>query len=74
MGLSLLNVISKSNFRIYKPNFLCNYLGRHKEIQCIRFFSYNLQKKPIDTYKKVINLFINIIKLNIKFHTKKIII
>lgn len=57
MGLSLLNVISKSNFRIYKPKLLNNYIGRHKELQCTRFMSNYLQKLPIDTPKKVSNLF-----------------
>lgn len=55
MGLSLLNVISKSRIRIYKPNLLDNYLGRHTELKCTRLMSNCLQKKPIDTTKNVGN-------------------
>lgn len=53
MGLSLLNVISKSRIRIYKPKLLGNYLGRHTELKCTRLMSSFLQKKPIDTSKNV---------------------
>lgn len=57
MGLSLLNVISKSNFRICKPKLLSSYILRHKELQCTRFMSNYLQKLPTDTSKKVSDLF-----------------
>lgn len=57
MGLSLLNVISKSNFRIYKPKLLGNFIGRHKELRCTRLMSNYLQKLPIDTSKQVSNLY-----------------
>lgn len=58
MGLSLLNIISKSNIRIYKPKLLNNYFGRRLELGCVRFMSNCLQKTPLDTSRKVIYLFI----------------
>ncbi|XP_015379016.1 PREDICTED: paraplegin [Diuraphis noxia] len=52
MGLSLLNIISKSNFRILKPKLLGNYVGTNKEFRCTRYMSNYLRKIPIATSKK----------------------
>jgi len=52
MGLSLLKVISKSNFRLYKPKLLNNYV-RQNELKCTRFMSNYLRNSPINTYKNV---------------------
>lgn len=59
MGLSLLNIISKSNIRVYKPKLLNNYFGRCQELRCTRFMSNYLKKSPLDTSRKVIYYFIN---------------
>lgn len=53
MGLSLLNIISKSNFRILKPKLLGNYVGMNKELGCTRYMCNYLRKIPITTSKKV---------------------
>lgn len=55
MGLSLLNVISKSNFRIYKPKLLSNYFSTHKELRCTRLMTNHLHTTPKETSKKVSN-------------------
>jgi len=57
MGLSLLNIISKSNFRILKPKLLGNYVRTHKEFGCTRYMSNYLHKIPVATSKKVNHLF-----------------
>lgn len=54
MGLSLLNVFSKSNFRICKPKLFRNYFATHtQELRCSRLMSNCLHKTPIETSKKV---------------------
>lgn len=53
MGLSMLNVILKSNFRLFKPKLLSNFCERNKEFKCTRFMSNYLQKTPVNTTKKV---------------------
>jgi len=53
MGLSLLGIISKSNFRIFKPKLLGNCIRTNKELGCPRFMSNYLRKIPIATSKKV---------------------
>lgn len=65
MGLSLLNVISKSNLRVFNPNLLGNILKRQNKLESTRLFCNNMYKKPIDTSKKVIYLFTYAIYLNI---------
>lgn len=57
MGLSLLNIISKSNFRIFKPKLLNNYIGMHKELKCTRLMSNYLHRTPIEKSRKVNHLF-----------------
>lgn len=56
MGLSMLNIISKSNFRILRPKLLGNYVGTTKELGCTRYMSNYLRKIPIATSKKVNSL------------------
>jgi len=60
MGLSLLNIISKSNFRILRPKLLGSYVGTNKEFGCTKYMSNYLRKIPITTSKKVNNLFYTI--------------
>lgn len=57
MGLSLLNIISKSNVRIFKPRLLSNCFGMHKELRCTRLMSNYLLKTPIEKSRKVNHLF-----------------
>lgn len=53
MGLSLLNVVSRANFRAYRPKLLSNFVGRQGEFRGTRFMGNYLHKTPIDTTKKV---------------------
>jgi len=58
MGLSLLSIVSKSNFRILKPKLLGNYIRTNKELVCPRYMSNYLRKIPVATSKKVFKSFI----------------
>lgn len=59
MGLSLLNALLKSNFRMCKPKLLRNCFGLNtQELRCDRLMSNYLHKTPIETSKKVCNVII----------------
>lgn len=53
MGLSLLNVVSRANFRMCRAKLLSNFVGRHGELRCTRPMSNCLQKTPTHTTKNV---------------------
>jgi hypothetical protein len=57
MGLSLFNIISKSNVRLFKPKLLGNYTGAYKELRYTRLMSNYLLKTPKEKSSKVNNLF-----------------
>ncbi|VVC30093.1 ATPase, AAA-type, core,Peptidase, FtsH,Peptidase M41, FtsH extracellular,Peptidase M41,P-loop containing [Cinara cedri] len=64
MGLSLLNIILKSNIRIHKPKLPNIYFSKQQELKCVRFMSNCLQKTPIDTSKKYTTIKKEIININ----------
>lgn len=64
MGLTLLNMFSKSNFRMFKPKLLNNYFGLSKELRTTRCISSYLKKTPSDTIK-VRNFYSYIIQIEV---------
>uniref|UniRef100_A0A2S2QSI4 Paraplegin n=1 Tax=Sipha flava TaxID=143950 RepID=A0A2S2QSI4_9HEMI len=54
MGLSLFNIISKSNVRLFKPKLLGNYTGAYKELRYTRLMSNYLLKTPKEKSSKFI--------------------